>query len=82
MSNFAAVSSPFHNYEHASHVCLSANKLLKRVVQPDDVYDRKGSTKTLASNLHQYTYGITSDPLTQVRMDEFCSFPAVTRYMT
>jgi hypothetical protein len=25
-------SNPFHNLEHASHVCLSANKLLKRIV--------------------------------------------------
>eukprot|EP00934_Nitzschia_sp_Nitz4_P007763 Nitzschia sp. Nitz4//scaffold37_size175936//118664//127302//NITZ4_002057-RA/size175936-augustus-gene-0.10-mRNA-1//1//CDS//3329549821//7753//frame0 len=55
----------FHNYEHASHVTMSANKLLKRVVRPDEVFDRKRSVRRLASNLHEYTYGITSDPLTQ-----------------
>jgi len=57
--------NPFHNFEHASHVTMSANKLLKRVVAPDDVYDRKQSMRKIASNLHNYTYGITSDPLTQ-----------------
>lgn len=56
--------NPFHNYEHASHVTMSANKLLKRVVAPDALADRADSKRRLASNLHEYTYGITSDPLT------------------
>jgi hypothetical protein len=57
--------NPFHNYEHVSHVTMSATKLLKRVVAPDDVYNRKDSVRKIASNLHEYTYGITSDPMTQ-----------------
>ena len=57
--------NPFHNFEHASHVTMSANKLLKRVVAPDDVLNKKGSMRHIASNLHNYTFGITSDPLTQ-----------------
>ncbi len=29
--------NPFHNFEHASHVTMSVNKLLKRIVSPDHV---------------------------------------------
>lgn len=58
--------NPFHNFEHASHVCMSVAKLLSRIVAPDQVYDKdNGDTRVLASNLHDHTYGITSDPLTQ-----------------
>lgn len=60
---------PFHNFEHASHVALSANKLIKRIISPDDVNykmdDRGGNGGTIASDLHYSTFGIASDPLTQ-----------------
>jgi len=60
---------PFHNFEHASHVTMSVSKLLARIVAPelDDKVTSKSkkSTKILASALHDHTYGITSDPLTQ-----------------
>ena len=56
--------NPFHNFEHASHVTMSANKLLKRVVVGSQVEVRKASIDKLASHLHDFTYGITSDPLT------------------
>jgi hypothetical protein len=49
--------NPFHNFEHASHVCMSTIKLLARIVAPND--------DNGAGNLHDNTYGITSDPLTQ-----------------
>jgi len=50
--------NPFHNFEHASHVTMSVTKLLSRIVAPDlDDADEK--------DLHDHTYGITSDPLTQ-----------------
>ena len=52
----------FHCYEHASHVTMSVSKLLARIVAPDNV---EGDGCTLASALHDHTYGITSDPLTQ-----------------
>lgn len=58
------LDNPFHNFEHASHVTMSATKLLNRIVIPEDVNYRK-SAKAIASDLHDYTYGITSDPLTQ-----------------
>jgi hypothetical protein len=56
-------SNPFHNFEHACHVTMSVNKLLKRIVAPDIAV---GGAKTggIASQLHDYTHGINSDPLT------------------
>jgi class 3 adenylate cyclase len=54
--------NPFHNFEHASHVVVSVVKLLSRIVAPD-IGEETG--KDIASALHDNTYGITSDPLTQ-----------------
>lgn len=42
---------------------MSANKLLGRIVKPEDVDYHRKSVKAVASDLHDYTYGITSDPL-------------------
>ena len=59
--------NPFHSFEHASHVTQSVRKLLSRVVTQDSIdyeglrYTRKAAPQTL----HEYTFGITSDPLTQ-----------------
>lgn len=44
----------FHNFEHASHVLMSSQKLLRRVIIADKELSRS-----------DYTRGITSDPLTQ-----------------
>jgi hypothetical protein len=59
--------TPFHSFDHASHVTMSVTKLLSRVVTPDtiDYTDMKYKTKAGSSKLHEYTFGITSDPLTQ-----------------
>eukprot|EP00522_Entomoneis_paludosa_P013117 CAMPEP_0172452292 /NCGR_PEP_ID=MMETSP1065-20121228/10005_1 /TAXON_ID=265537 /ORGANISM="Amphiprora paludosa, Strain CCMP125" /LENGTH=1141 /DNA_ID=CAMNT_0013204333 /DNA_START=182 /DNA_END=3604 /DNA_ORIENTATION=+ len=46
----------FHNFEHASHVVMSVDKFLKRIVSPNM---EKGDQK----KLHEYTHGLTSDPL-------------------
>lgn len=47
---------------------MSSIKLLGRIVAPSDIeydeYDTDGGHR-LASTLHNHTYGITSDPLTQ-----------------
>jgi len=66
-------NNPFHNFEHASHVTMSVNKLLQRVVTPELSFKRrsmqmseKSLKKQIASDLHNYTFGITSDPLTQL----------------
>ena len=46
---------------------MSVTKLLTRIVAPSDVLDdyRDRANKDLISTLHDHTYGITSDPLTQ-----------------
>eukprot|EP00934_Nitzschia_sp_Nitz4_P001249 Nitzschia sp. Nitz4//scaffold18_size181773//118721//129387//NITZ4_001930-RA/size181773-snap-gene-0.281-mRNA-1//-1//CDS//3329540056//1249//frame0 len=52
-------NNPFHNFEHATHVAMSVTKLLSRVVTPNiDCFDDD-------KVLHEYTFGITSDPLAQ-----------------
>lgn len=56
--------NPFHNYEHAVHVQMSMVKLLSRVISPEHI-DFNGDSTTVASDAHDFTYGITSDPLTQ-----------------
>ena len=55
--------NPFHNFEHASHVTMSVTKLLSRIVAPSDM-DFTDNAQASAK-LHDHTYGITSDPLTQ-----------------
>lgn len=69
--------NPFHNFDHASHVAMSVSKLLTRIIAPDLASinarhehgrDDINSSLHLASDmkdLHDHTYGITSDPLTQ-----------------
>jgi hypothetical protein len=57
--------NPFHNFEHASHVMLSVVKMLGRIVAPKDVFKQDTPAESLYSALHDYSYGINSDPLTQ-----------------
>lgn len=61
----------FHNFEHACHVAMSASKLLKRIIAPDDM-DYKSVSKNknksqmiLSKEIHETTFGISSDPLMQ-----------------
>jgi class 3 adenylate cyclase len=63
----------FHNFEHASHVAMSASKLLKRIISPDDVDYRTDeesgeqvkSKQLVSKDIHVATFGISSDPLMQ-----------------
>ena len=59
----------FHNFEHASHVTMSVTKLLSRIATPETIdYGDMTYTKNkggAANQLHEFTYGITSDPLIQ-----------------
>lgn len=48
--------------DHASHVTMSVTKLLSRIVAPKGSLDESCN---LDSKMHDNTYGITSDPLTQ-----------------
>jgi class 3 adenylate cyclase len=54
--------NPFHNFEHATHVTMSVGKLLSRIVAPEVVAEGQGDYD---SQVHDHTYGITSDPLIQ-----------------
>ena len=60
--------NPFHNFEHACHVTMSVNKLLKRIVAPEmsneELEKIQGGKKELATHLHGLTHGIISDPMT------------------
>mmetsp|Transcript_23869 Transcript_23869/g.39456 ORF Transcript_23869/g.39456 Transcript_23869/m.39456 type:complete len:1195 (-) Transcript_23869:99-3683(-) len=56
---------PFHNLEHASHVTLSANKLMKRIISPDSIDTSLNPDKIDQEDLHNSSFGISSDPLTQ-----------------
>ncbi|KAL7576124.1 hypothetical protein ACA910_004788 [Epithemia clementina (nom. ined.)] len=58
-------SNAFHNFEHASHVTMSVIKMLSRVVAPSDI-DLGDDQEEKVKTLHDHTYGITSDPLTQL----------------
>jgi len=65
VSSIAALyrENPFHNFEHASHVTMSVVKLLRRIVAPSEL-DFEDADQAI-TKLHDHTYGITSDPLTQ-----------------
>ena len=60
-------NNPFHNFEHACHVTMSVNKLVKRIVAPDlsaaDIEIAQDGEGLLASHLHDFTHGINSDPM-------------------
>ncbi|CAB9520226.1 Receptor-type guanylate cyclase gcy [Seminavis robusta] len=56
--------NPFHNFEHASHVMMSVNKLMSRIVPRSD-FDGKTA--------HDHTFGISADPLTRFA----CAFSAL-----
>ena len=70
--------NPFHNFDHACHVTMSVSKLIKRIVRPTDLtstteqFVENGGENShsatemdrLASQLHNHTNGLTSDPLT------------------
>jgi 3'5'-cyclic nucleotide phosphodiesterase len=62
---------PFHNFEHASHVIMSATKLMKRIMSPEGIdWDLEGIKPKdrrveIARQVHEVTYGLSSDPLMQ-----------------
>jgi hypothetical protein len=49
--------NPFHNFDHATHVAMSVNKLLSRINAPD-------LDESSAGDIHDHTFGVGSDPLT------------------
>jgi hypothetical protein len=59
--------NPFHNFEHACHVTMSVNKLLKRVVAPaldeDEIKELEEKGEDIIAHIHHNTHGINTDPL-------------------
>jgi class 3 adenylate cyclase len=56
----------FHSFAHATHVCQSVRKLLSLMVAPGAIDDdAMADTNTRSVALHEATYGIASDPLTE-----------------
>lgn len=62
----------FHNFEHASHVMMSVTKLMSRIIAPSDL-ELENAEEAAAATLHDHTFGITSDALTQFA----CAFSAM-----
>lgn len=73
--------NPFHNFAHASHVVMAVLKHMGRIITPSEIGTRASDDdnervdRKLAAALHDHTYGITSDPLTQFA----CVFSALIR---
>lgn len=62
------------SFDHASHVVMSVIKLMSRIIAPSHLEDLlEDNNKNAAASLHDHTYGITSDPLTQFA----CAFSAL-----
>jgi class 3 adenylate cyclase len=62
--------NPFHNFEHASHVALSASKVVMRIIKPnvEDHHESLASRKkriAFKRKIHNSTFGISSDVLMQ-----------------
>jgi hypothetical protein len=64
--------NPFHCLEHACHVAMLITKMLSRIANPKQVImeqqqqqQEKGKSFQVASEISDFTFGITSDPLTQ-----------------
>lgn len=55
-------NNPFHNFEHACHVTMSVNKLLKRIISADtDEIKQIVDGENDAIRLNTYTYGLCND---------------------
>ena len=63
--------NPFHCFEHATHTTIAMDRMLKKIAapeesNPDEEPDAKPkSEKTVALELHNRTFGIASDPVSQ-----------------
>ena len=63
--------NPFHSFEHATHVTMAMDAMLKRIAMledPDPMSEpdtKQKNAKTEALEHHNRTFGIGSDPLTQ-----------------
>jgi len=61
IANYYHADNGFHNFQHASHVIMSTIKLLQRVATPDV----KKKDCVTEKEYFNFTFGISSDPLTK-----------------
>jgi class 3 adenylate cyclase len=62
--------NPFHNFEHACHVAMSACKIVTRIIRPNvecehDALAKKKGRVAFKRKIHNSTFGISSDVLMQ-----------------
>eukprot|EP00934_Nitzschia_sp_Nitz4_P000910 Nitzschia sp. Nitz4//scaffold439_size10204//5658//9665//NITZ4_009080-RA/size10204-processed-gene-0.12-mRNA-1//-1//CDS//3329551869//910//frame0 len=63
---YRGFQNQFHNFEHASHVCMSVSKFMARIVEADhtqggdDFLNDRNKTELYK---YQRTFGLSSDPL-------------------
>jgi hypothetical protein len=53
-------NNPFHNFEHACHVTMSVNKLIKRIAATESILNDRDTENESA---HGFSRSIYSDPL-------------------
>ncbi|CAB9499000.1 Receptor-type guanylate cyclase gcy [Seminavis robusta] len=59
---------PFHNFAHASYVVMAVKKYMSRILEGSEAElggEEERGRSSAQSALHDHSYGITSDPLTQ-----------------
>ena len=61
IASFYHSDNSFHNFQHASHVIMSTIKLLQRIATPDV----KKKDCVTEKEYFNFTFGISSDPLTK-----------------
>eukprot|EP00934_Nitzschia_sp_Nitz4_P001546 Nitzschia sp. Nitz4//scaffold248_size28759//20159//24979//NITZ4_008111-RA/size28759-snap-gene-0.11-mRNA-1//-1//CDS//3329543998//1546//frame0 len=60
--------NPFHNFAHASYVVMAVNKYMNRIMAASEIdigIDDTHRRSSTHAAIHDHTYGIASDPLTQ-----------------
>jgi hypothetical protein len=57
--------NPYHNFEHSSHVCMHVAKFLSRI---QTRCREAGDNPVLMKSLHDRTYRVAADPMTQFAM--------------
>ncbi|CAJ1957666.1 unnamed protein product [Cylindrotheca closterium] len=61
-------NNPFHNFAHASYVVMAVSKYMARIFAASEIdvgHDEDRYLSKTHAAIHDHTYGITSDPLTQ-----------------
>ncbi|CAB9498277.1 Receptor-type guanylate cyclase gcy [Seminavis robusta] len=62
-------NNSFHSFEHASHVLMSVDKMMTRILAPKEIVSKKAEVgcdlQRVEAELHTATFGLTSEPMIQ-----------------